>query len=200
MFFEKREKLPIREAMDLLVFALAAVFLCVLATPLYIGVAFQNGKTVAVGVSVLSANRAQKAVIRKTARENGGSQTKAPPNKQKTPKKHVLSRLRIALSVFRRLIRHIRLARVYASGTPGFSDAAHTALVCGAFGAALQALSASGIDAEGQVVPDFSGKNPQICVSGIFTARVGHIILAAVRAALIRIQRRFGKAVWKIFP
>ena len=81
-----------------------------------------------------------------------------------------------------KLLKRLRFERVSLKGALGLSDAAATALLCGAItslGAALRGRAAS---LELDVAPAFDG--PRAELQGIIRARVGQIILAAIYAPL----------------
>ena len=78
-----------------------------------------------------------------------------------------------------RLFRRLRFERVSVKGVLGLSDAAATALLCGAITALGAALRGRAASLEVDIAPAFDG--PRAEVRGIIRARVGQIILAAIQ-------------------
>lgn len=78
-----------------------------------------------------------------------------------------------------RLLAHLRFERVSLKGRLGLSDAAATALACGALSALGAALRGRTRSLEVEVAPAFDG--PRAELRGIARARLGQIIFAAIQ-------------------
>ena len=109
----------------------------------------------------------------------------APPKKQSAAKKwkHPIALLRAALKALFRLSRHLKLLSLTIDGTVGLSDAAATALICGAANSLDAALFAVTRRARVSLRPDFAAASAHAELSGMISLRVGHIMLAALLGA-----------------
>ncbi len=94
-----------------------------------------------------------------------------------------------------RLLRRLRLTGFTLRGTVALSDAAATALACGAIEALAAALRGRTEALQVRVTPDFSGR-PGLEIQGMIRVRAGQIILAAAQSGIDEIRGRIahGKA------
>lgn len=106
----------------------------------------------------------------------------------KRPRKHTNLQWKAAAG---HLLRHMSAEEASFSLRLGFSDAAKTALVCGAAQAAVQALRQSKLpNLRTSVCPVFEKSEFRLKVGGILSIRLGHIISAVTLMGKDAIVRR----------
>lgn len=116
----------------------------------------------------------------------GGRETPLRKNRLQPKKwtpKHPIALLRAALKAFFSLSRHLKLLSLTMDGTIGLSDAAATALICGAANSLDAALFAVAKRARVSLRPDFAAASAHAELSGMISLRAGHIMLAALLGA-----------------
>lgn len=132
------------------------------------------------GVSVLSRRAARRRSEKKRMRRTA----KPDPD-----------RLFAALRALRHAAAHINMEEIRLEGVIGTGDAASTALICGF----IQTLgSIPGGVVSVRLNPDFSGKILRAQLTGMITARAGHIMTAALLGAFQYGLRRLKK--WTGIP
>ena len=102
--------------------------------------------------------------------------------------------LRAGLRALKHILYHLPPGGVTLEGILGTPDAALTALVCGSvnsLGHALHGISGDGIRID--LKPDFSVEHVHLEVSGMISARAGHIMLAALLGAFEYASGRFNQ-------
>lgn len=124
------------------------------------------------GAAALGAARRKINGAKKTFKKPGGRML-APP----------MTALRVAAS----LLPHIRLEFLRAQARLGLDDAALTAILCGALGAALHMLGCHAGECGGiSVTADFEKPCAQINVRAVISARAGDALRAALRGVIKR--------------
>lgn len=128
-----------------------------------------------------------------------GAQERLLGEKKRVPwKKLRLDSQKIhALPALKYLLRHATIEHISLTGSIGMENAAATALICGASTAAAAAVAplSWGNKIELALSADFSGKPSRICFSGMISIRIGHIICAALIAAIQLVSERTSQ--WK---
>ena len=113
---------------------------------------------------------------------------KLPPEKRKNPKPSPKLHPADALSAAKAALHHIRIDRFRLHGSFGTSDAAVTALICGAV-SAVSCIAPPNTNLCLQ--PDFSCSRLQLDLTGMISMRAGHIMTAALLGAFQYGFRRF---------
>ena len=160
--------------------AAGALIFYLSAVPLKIAFVLRAGEKFGFGVGV---SAFEGRFARAAAEKNIGRKSR------RRSKKISLNRivLKSILKSARHILRHARLEAFSARGSVSLGDAALTALVCGAAGSVLAAVSAPAqARIECALQPDFSSPGIALAgeVSGIVSLRAGHIMLAALIGAI----------------
>ncbi len=162
-------------ALPLTVTAVALFYLS--AIPLRIAFSLRCGGALhfGAGLSAFEPGRARR-------RARNAPSKKRDAAKKWKPKRPI-ALLRAALKALFRLSRHLKLLSLSVDGTVALSDAAATALICGAANSLDAALFAVAKRARVSLRPDFAAASAHAELSGMISLRVGHIMLAALLGA-----------------
>lgn len=170
-------------------FAFSATVICIIPVKIVLQLRIGEKIRLSSGAAPFSAKLASGL-----ARRHAQGKKKPPLISRWIKSAHKRSRLGAYFEALKYFYRHLSFDRITAHGTLSLTDAAQTAMVCGAanaLGAALVNYSSVSIDLQA----DFSAAHSDALACGMFSIRAGHIIMAAVRGAAHYIREEF--AQWK---
>lgn len=162
-------------ALPLTVTAVALFYLSAIPIQIAFSLRYDGALRFGAGFSAFEPRRARR-------RARTASPKKQSAAKKWTPK-HPIALLRATLKAFFSLSRHLKLLSLTMDGTVGLSDAAATALICGAANSLDAALFAVTHRARVSLRPDFAAASAHAELSGMISLSVGHIMLAALLGA-----------------
>lgn len=162
-------------ALPLTVTAVALFYLSAVPVQIAFLLRYDSSLHFDAGLSAFEPRRALRRAQKRTP--------KKPHSSRKRKPKHPIALLRAALKALGFLSRRLKLVSLNVEGTVALTDAAATALLCGAANSLDAALFAVARRARISLRPDFSAPSARAELSGMISLRAGHIMLAALLSA-----------------